>query len=120
VLGNEDEIIWATYGKVSTFDVQYAIGANPSEDDWQPIILNYVSNDSVTKYPWTWQSADNLYRVRIKDSNSDLQDISGWYFSVNAGQLGNTSDGNEVINNTSDGNKVITNSKMKKPGKLNW
>jgi len=41
-------------------------------------------------------------------------------FSVNAGQLGNTSDGNEVINNTSDGNEVITNSKMKKPGKLNW
>ena len=119
-LGIEDTIIWATYGDVSTFDVQYASGANPTEDDWQPIILNYASNDSITKYLWTWQSADNLYRVRVKDSNSDLQDISGWYFSVNAGQLVNTSDGNEVINKTSDGNEVINNSKMKKPGKLSW
>jgi len=118
VLGNEDEIIWATYGDVSTFDVQFASGANPSEEDWETIILNYVSNDSITKYPWTWGVADNLYRVRIKDSNSDLQDISGWYFSVNAGQVVNASDGNEVINNASDGNEVINNSKMKKPGKL--
>ena len=120
VLGNEDEIIWATYGDVSTFDVQFASGANPSEEDWETIILNYVSNDSITKYPWTWGVADNLYRVRIKDSNSDLQDISGWYFSVNAGQVVNTSGGNEVINNTSDGNEVKNNSKKKKPGKLQW
>ena len=119
-LGIEDTIIWATYGDVSTFDVQYASGANPTEDDWQPIILNYASNDSITKYLWTWQSADNLYRVRVKDSNSDLQDISGWYFSVNAGQVVSTSGGNEVINKTSDGNEVINNSKMKKPGKLSW
>jgi len=120
VLGNEDEIIWATYGDVSTFDVQFASGANPSEEDWETIILNYVSNDSITKYPWTWGVADNLYRVRIKDSNSDLQDISGWYFSVNAGQVVNTSGGNEVINNTSDGNEVKNNSEKKKPGKLQW
>jgi len=119
-LGIEDTIIWATYGDVSTFDVQYASGANPTEDDWQPIILNYASNDSITKYLWTWQSANNLYRVRIKDSNSDLQDISGWYFSVNAGQVVSASGGNEVINKTSDGNEVINNSKMKKPGKLSW
>ena len=119
-LGIEDTIIWATYGDVSTFDVQYASGANPTEDDWQPIILNYASNDSITKYLWTWQSADNLYRVRVKDSNSDLQDISGWYFSVNAGQVVSTSGGNEVINKTSDGNEVINNSKIKKPGKLSW
>ena len=117
-LGIEDTIIWATYGDVSTFDVQYASGANPTEDDWQPIILNYASNDSITKYLWTWQSADNLYRVRVKDSNSDLQDISGWYFSVNAGQVVSTSGGNEVINKTSDGNEVINNTKMKKPEKL--
>ena len=119
-LGIEDTIIWATYGDVSTFDVQYASGANPTEDDWQPIILNYASNDSITKYLWTWQSADNLYRVRVKDSNSDLQDISGWYFSVNAGQVVSTSGGNEVINKTSDGNEVINNSKIKKPRKLSW
>ena len=119
-LGIEDTIIWATYGDVSTFDVQYASGANPTEDDWQPIILNYASNDSITKYLWTWQSADNLYRVRVKDSNSDLQDNSGWYFSVNAGQVVSTSGGNEVINKTSDGNEVINNSKIKKPGKLSW
>jgi hypothetical protein len=117
-LGIEDTIIWTTYGDVSTFDVQYASGANPTEDDWQPIILNYASNDSITKYLWTWQSADNLYRVRVKDSNSDLQDISGWYFSVNAGQVVSTSGGNEVINKTSDGNEVINNTKMKKPEKL--
>ena len=117
-LGIEDTIIWTTYGDVSTFDVQYASGANPTEDDWQPIILNYASNDSITKYLWTWQSADNLYRVRVKDSNSDLQDISGWYFSVSGGSGVNTSDGNEVVNKTSDGNEVINNTKMKKPEKL--
>ena len=117
-LGIQDTIIWATYGDVSTFDVQYASGANPTEDDWQPIILNYTSNDSITKYLWTWQSADNLYRVRVKDSNSDLQDISGWYFSVSGGSGVNTSDGNEVVNKTSDGNEVINNTKMKKPEKL--
>ena len=59
-------------------------------------------------------------RIRIKDSNSDLQDISGYYFSVTAVQLGNMSDDNESINNTSDGNEVINNYKMKKPGKLPW
>ena len=79
-----------------------------------------IRDSSITKYLWTWQSADNLYRVRVKDSNSDLQDISGWYFSVNAVQVVNTSGGNEVINKTSDGNEVINNSKIKKPGKLSW
>jgi len=117
-LGIEDTIIWATYGDVSTFDVHYASGANPTEDDWEIIKEGHVSNDSITKYPWAWSSANDLYRVRIKDSNSDLQDISGWYFSVNAGQVVSTSGGNEVINKTSDGNEVINNTKMKKPEKL--
>ena len=120
VAGIEDTIIWATYGDVSTFDLQYASGANPTEDDWEIIYEGYSSNDSITKYPWTWNSANDLYRVRIKDSNSDLQDISGWYFSVSAGQAVIASDDNEVINKTSDGNEVINNSKMKKPGKLSW
>jgi hypothetical protein len=119
-VGIEDTIIWATYGDVSTFDLHYASGANPTEDDWEIIKEGHVSNDSIKKYPWTWGVADNLYRVRIKDSNSDLQDISGWYFIVNDGSGVNTSDGNEVINNTSDGNEVINNTKMKKPGILRW
>jgi len=118
VAGDTIYITWETYGDVSTFDVHYASGANPTEDDWEIIKEGHVSNDSITKYPWAWSSANDLYRVRIKDSNSDLQDISGWYFSVVPSQLVNTSDGNEVINKTSDGNEVINNTKMKKPEKL--
>jgi len=118
VAGDTIYITWETYGDVSTFDVHYASGANPTEDDWEIIKEGHVSNDSITKYPWAWSSANDLYRVRIKDSNSDLQDISGWYFSVNAGQVVSTSGGNEVINKTSDGNEVINNTKMKKPEKL--
>ena len=120
VVGIEDEIIWAKYGKVSLFDVHYAISANPTEDEWNEIESNYVSNDSITKLPWTPNETSNYMRIRIKDSNSDLQDISGYYFSVTAVQLGNMSDDNESINNTSDGNEVINNYKMKKPGKLPW
>jgi len=118
VAGDTIYITWETYGDVSTFDVHYASGANPTEDDWEIIKEGHVSNDSITKYPWAWSSVNDLYRVRIKDSNSDLQDISGWYFSVVPSQLVNTSDGNEVINKTSDGNEVINNTKMKKPEKL--
>jgi hypothetical protein len=107
--------------------VHYASGANPTEDDWNEIPSNYPNNDTLV---WTPTNLGDDLRIRIKDSNSDLQDISGWYFSVSGVPSGNTSDGNEVINKTSDGNEVInktsdgneviTNSKMKKPGKLNW
>ena len=117
VVGTQYDIIWTTYGTVGKVDVHYASGVNPSEDQWQEIDANIVNNDSLA---WTPTNLGDDLRIRIKDSNSDLQDISGWYFKVTAVQLVNTSDGNEVINNTSDGNEVINNSKMKKPGKLIW
>jgi len=117
VVGTQYDIIWTTYGTVGKVDVHYASGVNPSEDQWQEIDANIVNNDSLA---WTPTNLGDDLRIRIKDSNSDLQDISGWYFKVTAVQLVNTSDGNEVINNTSDGNEVINNSKIKKPGKLIW
>ena len=117
VVNTPYDIIWETYGTVGKVDVHYASGANPTEDDWNEIPSNYPNNDTLV---WTPTNLGDDLRIRIKDSNSDLQDISGWYFSVSGVPSGNTSDGNEVINKTSDGNEVINNSKMKKPGKLSW
>jgi hypothetical protein len=63
-----------------------------------------VNNDSLA---WTPEFLENSVRIRIKDSSSELNDISGWYFSVTGGLQGSTSTGNAVINN----------GKIKQPGK---
>jgi hypothetical protein len=95
VAGSDYMIRWKTYGPISNVDVHYAIGANPSDDDWEEIEVNIVNNDSLA---WTPPFIADSVRIKIKDSNSELYDISGWYFSVSSGLLGRTSTGSVVIN----------------------
>jgi hypothetical protein len=102
--GTDYMIRWKTYGTVGNVDVQFATGVNPSEDQWEEIDANIVNNDSLA---WTPTFLEDSVRIRIKDSSSELNDISGWYFSVTGGLQGSTSTGNAVINN----------GKIRQPGK---
>ena len=95
VAGFQDTIRWKTYGPISNVDVHYAIGANPSDDDWEEIVLNIVNDDS---YAWTPTEIADSVRIKITDSNSELNDVSGWYFNVSSTLLGRTSTGRAVIN----------------------
>ena len=89
-------IRWKTYGTVGNVDVHYATGVNLSEDQWEEIEANIVNNDSLA---WTPAFLEDSVRIRIKDSSSELNDFSGWYFSVTSGLQVSTSIGNAVINN---------------------
>jgi len=93
--GSDYMIRWKTYGSISNVDVHYAIGANPSDDDWEDIEVNIVNNDSLA---WTPSFIADSVRIKIKDSSSELNDISGWYFNVSGTLLGRTSTGSAVIN----------------------
>ena len=104
VAGSDYMIRWKTYGSISNVDVHYAIGANPSDDDWEDIEVNIVNNDSLA---WTPSFIADSVRIKIKDSSSELNDISGWYFNVSSTLLGRTSTGSAVINR----------GKLKRPGK---
>jgi len=95
VAGSDYMIRWKTYGSISNVDVHYAIGANPSDDDWEDIEVNIVNNDSLA---WTPSFIADSVRIKIKDSSSELNDISGWYFNVSGTLLGRTSTGSAVIN----------------------
>jgi len=95
VAGSDYMIRWKTYGSISNVDVHYAIGANPSDDDWEDIEVNIVNNDSLA---WTPSFIADSVRIKIKDSSSELNDISGWYFNVSSTLLGRTSTGSAVIN----------------------
>ena len=46
-------------------------------------------------------------RIRIKDSNSELYDVSGWYFSVTVLGPSRIATDNGILNNT----------RIKRPGK---
>jgi len=95
VAGSDYMIRWKTYGSISNVDVHYAIGANPSDDDWEDIEVNIVNNDSLA---WTPSFIADSVRIKIKDSSSELNDISGWYFNISSTLLGRTSTGSAVIN----------------------
>jgi len=81
--GADYMVRWKTYGEVSKINIHYAIGANVSEDQWQEIESNVSNIDSLA---WTPSIISDSLRIRIQDSNSKLNDISGWYFSISGGQ----------------------------------
>jgi hypothetical protein len=113
---DSDEMIrWKTYGSISNVGVYYAKGANPIEDNWQRINLEegILNNDSLA-WPIVIPldsaeiaSGGALVRIKIEDSDSEVNDVSGWYFNVSNGSLGRTSTGSAVINR----------GKLKRPGK---
>ena len=96
--GTDYMIRWKTYGEVSNINIHYAIGSNINEDQWQEIELNVANIDSLA---WTPNIIADSVRIRIQDTNSKLDDISGWYFSISGGQFfGNTAPINLLINDT--------------------
>jgi hypothetical protein len=91
-------IRWKTYGEVSNINIHYAIGSNLNEDQWQEIGSNVTNIDSMA---WTPSIIADSIRIRIQDTNSKLDDISGWYFSISSGQFfGNSAPINLLINDT--------------------
>ena len=112
---DSDEMIrWKTYGSISNVDVYYAKGANPLEDNWQRINLEegIVNNASLAwpiEIPLTVaeDSSGALVRIKIEDSDSEVNDVSGWYFNVY----------NTLPGRTSTGSAVINRGKLKRPGK---
>jgi len=96
--GTDYMIRWKTYGEVSNINIHYAIGANVTDDQWQEIESNISNIDSLA---WTPSIITDSIRIRIQDSNSELNDISGWYFSTSGGQnFRNTSPINLLLNNS--------------------
>ena len=94
--GTDYMIRWKTYGEVSNINIHYAVGANTSEDQWQEIESNISNIDSLS---WTPSIIADSLRIRIQDSNSKLNDISGWYFSISGGQsFRNSSSINLLLN----------------------
>ena len=85
--GEEYTIKWKTYGSVSTVDVDYAIGSNPADSEWEEIGSGAENADSLA---WTPSTESDSIRIRVRDPDSynekagkyDTEDISGWYFSV--------------------------------------
>jgi len=78
---------WKTMGDVAKIDLAYSTGAEPADDDWVEIISDTANVDSFNWVPSSTTGVSSLssgamdsLRIRISDSNSDLEDISGWYF----------------------------------------
>ena len=91
-------IRWKTYGEVSNVNIHYAIGSSLNEDQWVEIESNFANIDSLG---WTPSIIADSVRIRIQDTNSKLNDISGWYFSLSGGQFfGNSSPVNLLINDS--------------------
>jgi hypothetical protein len=108
--GDDYTIRWRTYGAIETVDVFLVIGekkldVTDIDEDWKVIEEGLENEDS---FVWSHssfidasglESHDNV-RIIIKDSDpdSEVYDVSGWYFSVSSGLLGRTSTGSAVIN----------------------
>lgn len=104
-------IRWETYGAISNVDVYYGIGSNPI--DW--IMINIeegiVNDDSLEWKPIRIAGPDGAFsdsvRIKIEDSDSEVNDVSGWYFSVTA--LGPS--------RIATDNGILNNARIKRPGK---
>ena len=99
-------IEWETYGKVSSIDIYYVEGQEYIDvNRWQEIDTD-LQNEGT--YPWDIVNTleSDSVRIIIKDSNSELYDISGYYFEVDPNSLRIATD-NGILNNT----------RIKRPGK---
>jgi len=131
-------IRWKTYGEIYKVDVYYfvddatekfpdilpldikewinpATGKQetfyPSDNSWFSIIDTLENVDSlvwnVDIFGSGLQYSDSV-RIIIKDSDSEVFDVSGWYFIVSE---------NGLLGGTSMGSAVINRGKLKRPGK---
>ena len=100
-------IEWETYGKVSSIDIYYVEGQEYIDvNRWQEIDTD-LQNEGT--YPWDIVNTleSDSVRIIIKDSNSELYDISGWYFKVAPIITPRIATDNDILNNT----------RIKRPGK---
>jgi hypothetical protein len=99
-------IEWETYGDVSSVNIYYVEGPDPSINLWQEIVTDTTNTST---YPWVIVNTleSDSVRIIIKDSNSELYDISGWYFKVAPIITPRIATDNGILNNT----------RIKRPGK---
>jgi len=127
--GSVETIRWKTYGEIENVDVYYFVDdvtekeipldikewINPEtgkQEPFNPILNDWFLIDkleNVDSLEWTVDLFDafnpspydtsDYVRIIIKDSDSEVFDVSGWFFSVSEdGLLGRTSMGSAVIN----------------------
>ncbi len=95
LLMNRDYVIrWKTYGSVDEIDLQYGVGSSirpANKDEWQDIQLAVANVDS---FVWTPILSDlnqvppaerDSIRIRISIPETEIYDVSGWYFTVQDG-----------------------------------
>jgi len=135
----DEWIRWKTYGEIDSVDVYYFVVDTslnfpnnldleikepffPSTIGWFSIVLEEgppkvyaerIENEDSLKWNVSIIEAGLQYsdsvRIIIKDSDSELFDVSGWYFSV--------SEDDGLLGRTSMGSAVINRGKLKRPGK---
>ncbi|MEE8336129.1 MAG: hypothetical protein V3S48_06820 [Candidatus Neomarinimicrobiota bacterium] len=91
---SETTIKWKTYGSIAEIDIHYSAGTDPdltNEDDWTEITAGSANVDSFSWVPSSTAGINSLsaalsdsIRIRIKDSNSSVSDMSGWYFTLSS------------------------------------
>ena len=85
---------WKTFGTVAKVDIAYSAGTDPKvnqNDDWTTIVSNETNVDSFDWVPQTTAGINSMssslrdsIRIRVKDSNSSIADMSGWYFTISS------------------------------------
>lgn len=90
----ETTIKWKTYGSIAEIDIHYSAGTDPdltNDDDWNEIDIDVANVDSFNWIPASTSGINSLsstltdsIRLRIKDSNSSVSDMSGWYFTISS------------------------------------
>jgi len=87
-----DTIRWRTYGKIDKVNLDYSTVTDPDiedDEDWTPLESNWTAQDNKDFYPWDISTTftnpstpvDSV-RIRISDADSDIKDMSGWYFTI--------------------------------------
>ena len=85
-------IRWRTFGKINKVNLDYSTITNPDiedDQDWTPLESNWIAIDNEDSYSWIASTVfPNLsapldsVRIRVSDADSDISDMSGWYFTL--------------------------------------
>ncbi len=109
-------IRWRTFGKAKNIDLDYSIVTDPDideDDDWTPLESNWTAIANVDSFIWDARSVfpniptaqHDSIRIRISDADSDISDMSGWYFTLK-----------EVLRSFSRGRNGLTDNGSKRGG----
>jgi hypothetical protein len=95
------EILWNTYGDVSTINLDYSTSENPelnNSEYWSPIIQGI---DNMGSYSWTpgetsgFPSTHDNIRLRLSKGDGTIRDMNGYYIHIRPG-MGRMS-GNNLV-----------------------